>query len=159
MTTGAVRTLGVDVGERRTGLALSDASGTLATPFGAVSSSGRLAERVEVVGQEIDRLTLQEEGLAGVVVGLPLGLDGRSHAQTERVLAFVTALRKRVSVPVVLQDERLTSQEAESRLALREKDWRRRKERLDAASAAIILQDYLDDAKRQTMGVGSQEGV
>ena len=48
-------------------------------------------------------------------------------------------------LPVVLQDERLTSREAESRLALREKDWRVRKEQLDAAAAAIILQDYLDE--------------
>jgi putative transcription antitermination factor YqgF len=49
-----------------------------------------------------------------------------------------------VTVPVVSEDERLTSREAESRLALRERDWRKRKERLDAAAAAIILQDYLD---------------
>jgi putative Holliday junction resolvase len=47
-------------------------------------------------------------------------------------------------VPVVLQDERLTSREAESRLALREKDWRARKQKIDAAAAAVILQDYLD---------------
>ena len=159
MTTSSVRTLGVDVGERRTGLALSDASGTLATPFGAVRSSGGLAERVEAVVQEVNRLTRQEEGLAGVVVGLPRGLDGRPHAQTERVMAFVRALRQRISLPVVLQDERLTSHEAESRLALREKDWRRRKDRLDAASAAIILQDYLDDPGRQTTVVGSQESL
>ena len=53
-------------------------------------------------------------------------------------------LGRRTSLPIVLQDERLTSVEAESRLASREKDWRARKARLDAAAAAIILQDYLD---------------
>ena len=58
--------------------------------------------------------------------------------------AFVAALRKRTAVPVITQDERLTSVEAESRLAVREKDWRRRKAKLDAAAAAIILQEYLD---------------
>ena len=54
------------------------------------------------------------------------------------------ALRARTSVPIVSEDERLTSREAESRLAVRERDWRRRKKTLDAAAAAIILQDYLD---------------
>lgn len=53
----------------------------------------------------------------------------------------------RISVPIALQDERLSSHEAEERLALRERDWRKRKARLDAASAAVILQDYLDGKK------------
>jgi putative Holliday junction resolvase len=64
---------------------------------------------------------------------------------TPRVQAFAAALRARLAVPVVLQDERLTSREAESRLAVREKDWRARKKQLDAAAAAVILQDYLDE--------------
>ena len=59
-------------------------------------------------------------------------------------MAFVEALRQRTDISIALQDERLTSREAESRLAQREKDWRKRKTRLDAASAAVILQDYLD---------------
>jgi putative Holliday junction resolvase len=63
---------------------------------------------------------------------------------TPRVERFASALGVRTGLPVVLQDERLTSREAESRLAVREKDWRVRKQRLDAAAAAIILQDYLD---------------
>jgi putative Holliday junction resolvase len=79
-----------------------------------------------------------------VVVGRPCRLDGTPNEQTARVDAFVSALRRHIDLPVVLQDERLSSVEAESRLALREKDWRRRKARLDAAAAAVILQDYLD---------------
>ena len=63
---------------------------------------------------------------------------------TPRVGAFAEQLRSRTGLPVMLQDERLTSHEAASRLALREKSWRVRKRRLDAAAAAIILQDYLD---------------
>ena len=63
---------------------------------------------------------------------------------TPRVEAFADALRARTGHPVVLQDERLTSVEAESRLALRERNWRKRKDKLDAAAAAVILQDYLD---------------
>jgi putative transcription antitermination factor YqgF len=57
---------------------------------------------------------------------------------------FIAALAARTSIPVLGEDERLTSREAESRLAVRERDWRKRKARLDAASAAIVLQDYLD---------------
>ena len=63
---------------------------------------------------------------------------------TARVERFAQELAARTALPVALQDERLSSREAESRLALRERDWRIRKERLDAAAAAIILQDYLD---------------
>jgi putative Holliday junction resolvase len=63
---------------------------------------------------------------------------------TARVEAFAEALGRRAGLPVALHDERLSSREAESRLALRERDWRARRERLDAAAAAVILQDYLD---------------
>ena len=64
--------------------------------------------------------------------------------QTTIVETFARALEAQIAVPVVLQDERLSSHEAESRLAARESDWRKRKAKLDAAAAAIILQDYLD---------------
>jgi putative transcription antitermination factor YqgF len=60
------------------------------------------------------------------------------------VKAFIDALRSRTTVRIVTEGERLTSREAESRLAVNERDWRKRKEKLDAAAAAIILQDYLD---------------
>jgi putative transcription antitermination factor YqgF len=61
------------------------------------------------------------------------------------VAAFIEALRQKTAgVTIATEDERLTSREAESRLAVRERDWRRRKQKLDAAAAAIILQDYLD---------------
>ena len=139
-----MRTLGIDVGERRVGLALSDPSGTLATPLGKVLASADLTKGVAAVGREIERLMAEDDGLAGIVVGVPRSLDGRPNEQTKQAMAFVEALRLQTVLPIELQDERLTSREAESRLALREKDWRRRKARLDAAAAAIILQDYLD---------------
>ena len=144
-----MRLLGIDVGERRIGLALSDPSGTLASPLHVLTISGQLEARVEAIAQEIDRLAREEDGLTGVVVGLPTALDARRHAQTDRVTAFVEALRHRTRVPVTVQDERLTSREAESRLAVHEKNWRRRKTRLDAAAAAVILQDYLDQNRSQ----------
>ena len=138
------RVLGIDVGERRIGLAISDPTRTLARPLLTLTVAGS-DEAVTRVASEIARLAQEEEGgIAAIVVGLPLRLDGSPTGQTRNVEAFVAALRTRTSVPIVHEDERLTSREAESRLAERERDWRRRKARLDAAAAAIILQDYLD---------------
>src|SRR5438128_1732471 len=69
---------------------------------------------------------------------------GCANRMTARVQTFAATLKARMNLDVILQDERLTSREAESRLAVHEKDWRTRKTRIDAVAAAIILQDYLD---------------
>jgi putative Holliday junction resolvase len=84
------------------------------------------------------------DGIQNVVVGLPRRLNGEDTDQTQPARDFAAALQNLSGLPVALQDERLSSREAESRLAIKEKDWRRRKEKLDAAAAAVILQDYLD---------------
>ena len=139
------RVAGLDVGERRIGVAVSDATRTLARPVGVLKTSGLDGDAVERAVAELARLAAEEDGLASLVVGLPRRLDGSPSDMTPRVEAFAAALRTRMALPVTLQDERLTSREAESRLALREKDWRVRKKQLDAAAAAIILQDYLDE--------------
>jgi putative Holliday junction resolvase len=132
------------VGERRIGVAVSDPTGTLARPVGVVRTSGLDGDALDRAAAEITRLADEDDGLVGLVVGLPHRLDGTANDLTLRVQAFARTLAVRTSLPVVLQDERLTSVEAESRLATREKHWRVRKTRLDAAAAAIILQDYLD---------------
>ena len=138
-----MRALGIDVGERRIGLAISDASRTLARPLSALAVKGD-ADAAERVAREIARLSSEEDGVTTIVVGLPVRLDGSPNAQTAHVVAFIEALKARTPLPIVTEDERLTSREAESRLAVGEPDWRVRKTKLDAASAAIILQDYLD---------------
>ena len=138
-----MRVLGIDVGARRVGLAISDATQTLARPLTTLSVNGR-DDAVARVLIEIERRRAEEDGLSVIVVGLPLKLDGSTSEQTSRVAAFVEALTARTSLPIVRMDERLSSREAEGRLALHERDWRRRKTRLDAAAAAVILQDYLD---------------
>ena len=140
--------LGVDVGKQRIGLAISDVSATIARPLRTIQASSALAERIDAVVDAIAELEKEADGLGGVVVGLPRSLDGRAHTQTGRVQDFVDALCGRTRLPVLLQDERLTSREAESRLALQEKDWRVRKLKLDAAAAAVILQDHLDRKPR-----------
>jgi len=133
----------VDVGARRVGLAISDASRTLARPLEAIAVTSE-ADAVERVARRIEQLDSEDDGVATIVVGMPTRLDGTPTPQTAAVNAFIARLRARTSLPIHTADERLTSREAESRLALREKDWRKRKEQLDAASAAVFLQDYLD---------------
>jgi putative Holliday junction resolvase len=139
-----VRALGVDFGLKRIGLAISDASGTLARPLDTIDRA-RLTHDRTAATAVLDRIAqLGDEPIAVIVVGWPRRLDGSPNDQTPRVEAFAGELRRQTGVPVVLQDERLSSHEAESRLAAREKDWRKRKTRLDAAAAAVILQDFLD---------------
>ena len=143
-----MRVLGIDYGTRRIGFALSDASATLASPWRMLQRPGSDRETVRMIVTEIKTLALSDDGLEAVVVGWPRRLDGSASEQTAAVEAFAQSLRDHLSVPVVLQDERLSSAEAESRLARREKDWRKRKQRLDAAAAAVILPDYLDARPR-----------
>jgi putative holliday junction resolvase len=137
-----VRVLALDIGRRRIGLAISDASATLARPLDVIEAMG--AVQVERVSAAVARLAAEDDGVALLVVGFPRRLDGSPNEQTAAVLAFVEALKVRVALPIELQDERLSSVEAESRLAVRDRDWRSRKKKLDAAAAAVILQDYLD---------------
>ena len=144
-----MRVLGIDYGARRIGLALSDATATLASPWRLLTRPPSEAETLRLISDEIARLAAADDGLEAVVVGWPRRLDGSPNDQTPLVEAFTRALEARIALPVILQDERLSSHEAEQRLSVRERDWRRRKAKLDAAAAAVILQDYLDDRARQ----------
>jgi putative Holliday junction resolvase len=139
-----MRALGIDVGVKRVGLALSDATGTLATPWQVIESGGSIEGDVARLAAIAAELKAEEDSLTAIVVGLPLRLDGTPTDQTARARELAARLETVTKLPIVLQDERLTSREAEQRLARRMPDWRKRKQKLDAAAAAIILQDYLD---------------
>ena len=137
-----MRVLAIDVGRRRVGLAISDPTGTLARPLATLTVTPD--DAIDTVAHEIAQLAGQDDGVSEIVVGMPIRLDGSPDEQTAHVTRFVAALRSRTTIPVRVADERLTSREAESRLAVNERDWRKRKRSLDAAAAAIFLQDYLD---------------
>ena len=140
-----MRVLGIDYGGRRVGLALSDVTGTLASPWRLLERPPSETETLRLIANLVDSLRRDDDGLGAVVVGWPRRLDGSPTHQTALVEAFSRALEQRVGLPVVLQDERLSSHAADERLAERgERDWRARKKKLDAAAAAVILQDYLD---------------
>ena len=141
-----MRYLGVDFGRRRIGLALSDAASVLARPWETVSAGSSPGEAAAVVSARIEAFAHShpDEAIAGIVVGLPRRLNGEDNDETPLVRQFAQQLAALTALDVHLQDERLTSHEADARLSEHDKDWRRRKQKLDAAAAAIILQDFLD---------------
>jgi putative pre-16S rRNA nuclease len=132
----------MDVGRKRIGLAVSDPSQTLARPLTTLVVGADTA--IDTAVQAVETLAGEDDGLERIVVGLPVRLNGEPNDQTRYVERFVATLKTRTAIPIDVEDERLTSHEAESRLAVQERDWRKRKAQLDAAAAAIILQDYLD---------------
>jgi putative Holliday junction resolvase len=145
-----VRVLGIDVGLRRIGLALSDPTRLLATPWKTIEASGvpfADADRVVAAVEDFGGGEESAEAIEALVVGHPRRLDGSATELTAHVEALASELRSRLHVPVILQDERLTSHEAEALLARGEKDWRKRKAKLDATAAAVLLQDYLDSIR------------
>lgn len=132
------RTLALDVGERRIGVAVSDPGGLIAQPLLVMerrSGSADLARIAAIVA---------EQNAGRVVVGYPLTLAGAAGLQAQRVERFITRLRQRLSVEVVAADERLTTVAAER--ALLEGGLRRSRRRRvrDAVAAALLLQVYLD---------------
>ena len=142
-----MRALGVDYGRKRIGLALSDPTGLLARAWKTIASAG-LERQVTELWREIEALRSDPDGLSIVVIGLPRRLSGEPNEQTALVQTVAARLAALTPVPIVLQDERLSSHQAEELLARTEKDWRKRKPLLDAAAAAVILQDYLDTRPR-----------
>jgi putative holliday junction resolvase len=139
-----MRALGVDYGRRRIGLALSDASGTLARPWKTIARVGSPPQVAQTLADEVVALGRDDQNVGVIVLGYPRRLDGQPNEQTAAVEELARRLRTVLTVTLVLQDERLSSHEAETLLARGEKDWRKRKAQLDAMAAAVILQDYLD---------------
>lgn len=138
------RVLGIDYGERRIGLAVSDPTATIAQPLPTLVR--RRGKRPPVA--RIVRLA-EEHAVEDAVVGLPLTLEGTESGWTREVRAFGDKLAERSGLPVHFLDERMTSVRAERAvraLGLSKRE-RERKERVDAAAAVLILQAYLDRRK------------
>lgn len=137
------RVLGLDVGTRRIGVALSDALGMLASPLTTLNAIPR-----ERVMHEIDRLVREHE-VAEIVVGLPLTLRGEIGPQAESIQTFVRDLATVCSVPMALFDERLSTAAAEQMLRDLGVKPEKRKQQIDQMAASIILQDYLDHTRNR----------
>ncbi len=133
------RVLGLDVGERRIGIAMSDPLGLSAQPLQVLERRGPVQDV-----RAIAALVKAHEARA-VVVGVPYTLRGTESEQTQRVLAFVEQVRAAVPAPIHLMDERLTSVQGERDLiAMGTRREARRKGRVDQVAAQLILQTYLE---------------
>lgn len=138
-----MRAIGLDLGSKRIGVALSDSDGRLALPYEVVNRSGdrdrdhgRIAELVAETAAEV------------VVVGLPLSLDGGVGPAARRYLAEARRLRATLGVPVETYDERLTTVTAERSLRETDLPSRARRKVVDKVAASVMLQSWLDQRAR-----------
>jgi putative Holliday junction resolvase len=140
-----MRYLGLDVGDRRIGLSLSDPTGLIASPLKHLvidSDNQALDEVAKIVEQyKVDR----------VLVGMPYTLAGQIGPAAESVQEFIDALVKRICVPVVAWDERLSTVAAQRSLSESGVKRKRQEDLRDAVAAALILQGYLDNQRSQTV--------
>jgi len=141
-----MRYLGLDVGDARIGVAVSDETATLASGLETVKRVGPRKD-VNAVAELVRRLEVGQ-----VVVGLPKLLDGSVGPQAQKVLAFMEQLKETVKVPIVTWDERFSSVAAEQALIEGDVSRRGRKGLVDKVAAVIILQNYLDYRKQAEPG-------
>ncbi len=133
--------LGLDHGDKRFGIALSDAGKFIATPR-------RVVEGVDALWDAIGSL-VEEEDIEAIVLGLPLNMDGSEGPRARKVIEFSRELEKRTGLHVYFWDERLSSFEAENALSEAGVHGRRRKSKVDMVAAQIILQGYLNQLNEE----------
>ncbi len=139
-----MRVVGLDLGSRRIGVALSDATGTLATPYTVIERGAHHRADHEAVAAVVG-----ETGAERVVVGLPLALNGRIETAARLVLGEVDELAAALPVPVECHDERLTTVSAEQSLRRAGVGGVARRQVIDQVAAAVLLQSWLDrDGRR-----------
>lgn len=141
-----MKLLGIDFGDRRIGVAASDALGLTAQPV-TVLERQSLAEDIARIAELANRRRAQT-----IVVGLPLNMDGSAGPAARRARRFAAALRRELGLAVELWDERLTTVEAERVLIASGERRARRRQLRDSVAAAIILQAYLDAQRRKEPG-------
>jgi len=133
------RVVGIDYGQRRIGLSLSDETETIASPYAVVEGEEALLARL--------RILYDEEGLDRIVLGLPLNMDGSAGPKAQEALRFKGRLEKALGLPVETCDERLSTVQALDHLAMAGVRGRKRRARVDKVAAQIILQSYLDERR------------
>ncbi|MEF2231577.1 MAG: Holliday junction resolvase RuvX [Pseudodesulfovibrio sp.] len=134
-----MRCLGIDFGLKRVGLALSDPTGTLVSPYRTIERTTR-----DALFDELAEI-LQKESVATIVIGLPLSLDGQDTLTTRQVRNFAASLERRTDLPIHLMDERLSSALAEEELNAAGLRGPKRKAALDSQAAAVILRSWLEN--------------
>lgn len=137
-----MRSLGLDVGDRRTGVALSDPLGILASPLMVLEHT----DDESVIAAVLEIVVRNQVEM--IIVGFPQSMDGTIGSQAEKVRIFAEKLKEKSPVPVELRDERLTTVEAKRMMEeAGKKSNKNKKIEYDAAAAAVILQSYLNESK------------
>ncbi|MBA7481753.1 putative pre-16S rRNA nuclease [subsurface metagenome] len=136
-----MRYLAIDHGTKRTGLAICDVAETIASPLAVFHGQKELLKKIAEI--------VKAENVEAIVLGLPLNMSGSESSQTKLVRKFAEQLKNHISVPVHLQDERLSSFGAEEKLAPADFTRGKIKKRIDAVAAAEILEAFLE---RKTAG-------
>ncbi len=144
--TRLTRILGLDYGDRHVGLALSDPLRLTAQPLGQYSLAGEGKDR------EYFATLIRQHEVTEIVVGLPLRMDGNLGTRAEKTRHFARWLEKTFNLPVVLWDERLTSQQTAGIMHEQKIGWRKRKGVEHQISASLILQSYLDHRRNSEHG-------
>jgi putative Holliday junction resolvase len=135
-----MRYLGLDIGDRWIGVALSDPSGVLSSPLTILKRGEEVADLEAIVN------IINKYEVGRVIVGLPRSMDGSLGVQAEKVAAFTDKLRQHTEIPVDFRDERLTTKSAR-RLMQASRTRKKQKKRDDAIAAAVILQGFLDEER------------
>ncbi len=133
-----MRIIGLDYGEARIGVAVSDLLGTIANPLDTISEKDREKQLLKVLE------VIEREKVEKIVVGLPKRMDGTLGHRAEYTKAFAEELSERCSLPLVMWDERLSSSEAHRMLDSGGVSGKKRKTKVDKIAAGLILQTYLD---------------
>ena len=139
-----MRTLGIDYGDKRIGVAISDPLGIIATGIAVVGKGETFEQDI----QEISSLIKKYDGVDEIVVGLPMTMSGAAGIQAEKVMKFVAALKQGFKINIATWDERLTTASAERALIETGMSRAKRKQVIDQSAAANILQNYLDRKKK-----------
>ncbi|MGL1861622.1 MAG: Holliday junction resolvase RuvX [Pseudodesulfovibrio sp.] len=136
-----MRILAIDFGLKRVGLATSDRTGTLASPFRTLERTTR-----DKLFDELATIIV-EEAVEAIVVGLPLSMDGEDTLTTRQARNFAQSLGRRTDLPIHMMDERLTSAQAEEELNAANVRGKKRKMALDSQAAVVILRSWLENAQ------------
>ena len=142
--------LGLDIGDIRIGVALSDELGVAAHPLCTLTRKNRKVDLIAIS----DLVSIHKVGR--VVIGLPISLDGSIGPQAEKIQKFAKRLAQVIDIPIEFQDERFTTAEAEEILRDLNKDIEEQKELIDEVAAVIILTDYLNQ-NRETESITSAD--
>jgi len=134
-----VRALGLDLGQKRVGVAVSDSAGALAMPIEVLDRLGNRTREHRAIAQLVEEWDVEI-----VVVGLPYNMDGTVGSQARRYAAEAKALGDTLDVPVVLYDERLTTVTAERSLMEQNVNAQHRRHIIDKVAASVMLQSWLD---------------